>query len=1019
MREHEGATHMSKHFVPNEEQQPVIAASPDQGIFVQAGAGSGKTATLVARMVSKLSEEGEDGKPQVQSIDRCLMGTFTEPAAAEFKERTRSYLNDQGHYDQAAKVDNSYISTIHATCRRVLSDNALDLGLDPEFEVMTQESRQTRAQREAVERAMDKISRSEEFSQLIGEYDLTKDGYDGNEDPSSIQGMLTNIVTTIMLYPEGVDSLHAPEGNHESLMAIAEAFGKQLGETDACIQEDVSARTRPTDAQVRRAEASERIARDGKEVVEGVRGVDIHDITDMTRLCHDIERLSVEPNRSLISTRGLRGDMKSQIDLLNARYTHLRAEAQLLRVGILYDWLVAIAEDAIREGDREKDDAGTLDLNDLLRRTYDALTDKDSEVARGCKDKFDLAMIDEFQDTSPQQASIIRALAAASDIELDNESDDSITMVGDIQQSIYRFRGANVHYVRKERDAAEQSPERLLATMNTNYRSHGDIVDAVKAICDDGGRGNGILSDFVPAKTDDQRDDGVFTGLDVPRFRLDVGRYDWDPSFGPTLPEARAASADRIADMFARYSDWCKRKGVHKTMALLLGSMTNVETYAQALESRGVPYAISGGSVFSKRPEVRTIADLLRVIADLGNTVALWRLLASDMFLLGDDDFLALHAKAGKDGKPVAQGLDEGILSGDWAVPPSDPRLLEHARGVIMQAIEEAGTLPLSAVCENAVRRSGWLERLAEQGGRGQMAAANVMSAIRHVREIVDDAGLGPVSGEKAFTEWLREAKEPPAVLAGHEDAIVQIQTIHASKGLEFSCVAVAECNRDPRIEYRGLAIVPDKEGARASLTPSERNRLDWVQYSHGAQNHAQSALLLKLRDALGVLGDDVPAGVATKTLEWREEGQQDEIDEKARLLYVGLTRAQDFLMLSVLAKYASKSAKSAGQCITPNLMDRVIHGIDAVNEDLADDGRSVEPLVYDRGTANARLRIGENMRIRLGKDSFGLCTISEDRGSQASGRERPERVSIYEDATDAAHTAVKVDFVVSQDRED
>lgn len=1006
---------MTKQFIPNDEQRPIVSATPDQSIFVQAGAGSGKTATLSARFVNALSGADNGGVPRVDSIYEALMTTFTDNAATEFKERIRAKLNACGMYQEAAKVDEAYISTIHALCKRVLSDNALDLGIDPEFDLMTEESQKTRSQREAVERAMGRIAKSDEFSRLVGEYDLSKAGYGGRESGNSIQGMLTSIVTTIMLSSAGADTLVAPEANPDALASIAKSLEEQARRTLRAMQAIVDGQRRPSAAATGRVDFVDGIIPKVSDIARRAEQVDVHDLDEMTALCHDIEALSHMSNRNLMGLAGLRGgtEGRNAVDALNAWYSWLRAEAHITRSRILYDNLVDLAVSAIAESDAIKDDLGTLDQDDLLRRTYDALTTGDGEIAERYKGRFKMVMVDEFQDTSRQQADIMQTLAVSEDGRAVPVR--SIATVGDTQQSIYRFRGANVEVMREERALAEDDPLHMVATMSTNYRSHPDILEFVRATCDNGGQGGGLLPDFVALTPDPDRPDD-FAGVRQ-RVRMDVGLYD---SFDPEMPskdEARAASADRIAAMFKSFIEECEDRGLRKPMALLLGAMTHVETYADALERANIPYVVTGGSVFSKRPEVQVVASLLRTIANPGDTESLYRLLASDMFMLGDDDMLALHAGTSADGRPVSRRLDDGLLSGEWHPSVTDTDLLNHARSVILQAISEARSLPLSVACESAIRRSGWLARLSEQGANGRMEAANVMTALRHVREIVDDAGYGPVRGAKAFSEWLAEVKEPPSILAGHDENPVQIMTIHASKGLQFPCVAVAEHNPETRMEYSGLQLSTDAHDVKATLVPSESDKKGGTGWERIGGTWEQRAKVLRnfsdARDRLGDVGGDLGDGIAARTLRWREEAMAAEEEERGRLLYVALTRAEDFLMLATLAHPANAKARGDGQVVAPLMVDRAIRGIEAANEAWEGDGRSVESLICDE---KPHLRIGEGMTMRFGKDGFGRCDVSRE-GRQASiTHDRPDRVRSYEEETSPD---VTVEFAMSTDRED
>ena len=114
--------------------QREIVTTLDAPLMVSAGAGSGKTFTLTQRIAYAL--DASEGTPFAQGIDQVMAITFTKKAAAELKSRIKRLLCSLDQEDEALRVDNAWISTIHGMCARVLREHALELGIDPGFEVM-------------------------------------------------------------------------------------------------------------------------------------------------------------------------------------------------------------------------------------------------------------------------------------------------------------------------------------------------------------------------------------------------------------------------------------------------------------------------------------------------------------------------------------------------------------------------------------------------------------------------------------------------------------------------------------------------------------------------------------------------------------------------------------------------------------------------------------------------------------------------------------------------------------------
>ena len=118
-------------------QQREIVTTLDRPLFVSAGAGSGKTFTLTRRILWALSPESG---PFAEHLDQVLAITFTKDAAAEIRERVRAALIEAGMAEEALTVDDSWISTIHGMCSRILRTHALELGIDPAFQVLEEGS---------------------------------------------------------------------------------------------------------------------------------------------------------------------------------------------------------------------------------------------------------------------------------------------------------------------------------------------------------------------------------------------------------------------------------------------------------------------------------------------------------------------------------------------------------------------------------------------------------------------------------------------------------------------------------------------------------------------------------------------------------------------------------------------------------------------------------------------------------------------------------------------------------------
>ncbi len=833
------------------DRQRAIVTTLDEPLFVEAGAGSGKTFTLTRRIAWALSpESGSDGRPFVDSLDQVLVITFTEAAAREIKERTRRTLRSAGMVEQALAVDDAWISTIHGMCSRILHRHALDLGLDPSFEVAAESVRAA-----LFDRAMDDVMRAarsdDEFAPLFAEFDLgmrTRTGYTG------VMGLVAALVDAGASCPRGVDALEAAQGD-PSLVREA------LAALTARMEELASLRLTPA--------ALGRVA----PALEELRAFERRPLRERTpeAVCELVSHLSLPQAR---------GAIKDEVKAVKAARALVLAEARFCGVAPLAGSLRELARRVAARYREIKDANRCLDNDDLVREALAAVRDV-APVRRDYEGRFRLVMVDEFQDTDEMQLELIGLLAG--------EDVAHLCTVGDAQQSIYRFRGADVGVFRRHGERVSRAGT---VRLDTNYRSHADILALVERVCTGGdSAAPGTLEGFMHLAANDERKDG-YQAHNLPRVDIEVcsGR---GVSGRPSKHQVATAAA-QVADALARYRAAGERAG---DMALLLGVTTNADLYIDAIRSRGMECVVTGGSTFTSTDEVKVMCALLHTLANPADTQSgLFPLLASEMFGLDANDFCELGSRAQeKSDAPAKRGIDRGLASMELFGGHEPSARLSRAHEVLSRALEQVRWRGVADVCLDVARDSGWLSRLERSGAEGRARAANVLAAVRYVRDLTEDLGLGAARAATEFDAWLQVAKVPPASLAGADgaagDGTVRVMTIHASKGLEFGVCAVAECWSRPRSEA-ALALGPLRDGTRTFVL---RPRDD---------DHKLSSLLDELDPEELEESADRAAhlSLCARYATLRSQDEEAESHERARLLYVALTRACEALVLSVPA---------------------------------------------------------------------------------------------------------------------
>lgn len=809
------------------DRQLGIVRTLDRPVFVEAGAGSGKTFTLTRRIAWALSPgSGEDGAPFLDDLSQVLVITFTNAAAREIKERVRSTLRSAGMGEAALQVDSAWISTIHGMCSRILRRHALDLGLDPRFRVASGNEAKALMD-QALEEVVGSAVRQGGDPLLAAALDEYGLGGTAAGTPNGVVGIVSALMDAAHSAPRGFDSLELVgqddlDGCMERLQGAVSALGAQHGVTAKALEKIVPS-TRALEGYAALAPG----ARGPEAALEALAGVSLP--------------------RSSKAIAELLPDAKEALALA-------RAEAELSRVRPLAEGLVSLARQVDDRFMELKRSQSLLDNDDLVALALAAVRD-DPAVAADYAGRFRLVMVDEFQDTDSRQLELIRLLSG--------EGERHLATVGDAQQSIYGFRGADVGVFRAR---GEGVPERDRIRLDVNYRSHADVLSFVDATC---GGPAGVVRGFMHLDANPGRRDS-YRARDLPRIDVELveGAYGASRANGAVMAAA-------IADRLRECADHGERPG---DMALLLGTTTNAALYIDALRARGIDCVVTGGSTFTATREAGAMAALLHTLANPHDTQSgLFPLLTSPMFELDANDFVQLGTRRQRAlDAPTKRTIDRGLETMDLfgSEPPS--ARLRLARDVLMRARLAMRRMPVADVCLQVVRESGWLARLERRGEDGRAEEANVLAAVRYVRDLTSELGLGPARAATEFDVWLQTAKVPPATLLGGELRSVRIMTIHASKGLEFPVVAVAEC----------WSRMPDRGPVASSRLPG-----------------GGVGVCLKPKGSVPV--GDIPVEERPESLsEWlgwlSDQSADAAAGEKARLLYVALTRAREALVLGL-----------------------------------------------------------------------------------------------------------------------
>lgn len=927
-------------------QQLQIVKTLDRPLFVSAGAGSGKTFTLTRRIVYALSPESG---PFVEHLDQVLAITFTKDAAAEIRDRVRRALIDEGMDEEALTVDDAWISTIHGMCSRILRAHALELGIDPEFTVLTDTDE---LMDQAVEHVLARATAPDAAPELAASLKSLYAWYPmaGEGGPfgagTTIKGLVRELLELSSQLPGGMDDVRVARGQADT-SALADAYRSALGASKAATEK----------AQV------------------ALDAIDAFEASGKTMA--DAARLMM----SCTMPRASKAFPKEQVELLKAEAADAFINIVLACGGPALDALVGLARSVEAEYRALKAAQSALDNNDLLRMAYEALRDYPA-IRAAYEGRFKMVMIDEFQDTDQMQVDLIRYLTGA--------GERALCTVGDAQQSIYRFRGAEVEVFRRQERkvgasgatesaagagaAAVDAPAGELVKLVRNFRSHDEVLRYVARVFD--GDDGGLMQGFLDLEASDGRKDTLVANASR-RQALFVA--------GGSTQERTQAKARAIAERFRSLADAGQPQG---GMVLLLGRMTNADVYAQAFRDQGLDCVIAGGSVFAQAAEVQTVRALVCALANPADTAqGLMPLLASPMFALGAQEFLALATKLDdQTGETSRRNIDAGIMSDSDMPGLQGLPLVTRAREVLRYALRRVGRDSFATIARDVVNASGWFVRLAQRGPEGKAIAANVLKALDAVAEAEADFGNSPRSIALAFDRFLA-GKEAPGALNEEGDGAVRIMTVHASKGLEYPVVAVAECF-----------------GVRKSSGAAQMGRVEG-----GAQVVALPARFdgVKLADGTFVKGDDVKkqfehafkgkgtslwlppelmedvcatGSPAEAFVRLRNDDLQLSLEERARLLYVAMTRARELVIL------AMDAGVSRGKVTAPTFDVETDLTYDVLRRILPTDALDMPQLDADRLVFD-NSQPGDYELISLADFTFGEQAFEANASLDAEGR--------------------------------
>lgn len=858
----------------------------DTNFLVEAGAGSGKTSSLIKRMLGMVMS----GKYRVGEI---VAVTFTRKAAAELRERFQNKLEEVYRDTELPEVkallekalldlDQCFLGTIHSFCARLLRERPVEAGLDPEFKELDQ-IQEDLLQQQAWESYLleVKLERPELLDQL------NKIGVNYNDLKQDF--IKLNNYTDIKI-------IYADQPKPE----LAQALRKL---------ETLVHRAKTALPSVEPDKGWDKLQSAIRKTLRYLSYFDMSRDTSVIRVLANFEKeFSVTQNRW-----NSKDEAKQYRDEFNALVAEVISPLMQQWREYCHFHILDFLLQAIKKYNQLRLDLGYLNFGDLMLKTAVMLRDY-PEVREYFQGKYHSLLIDEFQDTDPIQAEIMFYLTGADSREKDWQQlmpkPGSLFVVGDTKQSIYRFRRADIDTYNLVKQLIEKSGGETLK-LTANFRS-------VQAL---GEWFNPTFQRLLPAETTPYQAEfsQLFTlrpnegetaaGVQVLEISEVFTKKD-------EIVEAEAESIAKIIKhalngnlRLARTPEekeaGISEKARPQDFMIILRYKDSMDVYARALEKYGVPVSMAGGSSLAQCFEITEFYKLLRFLVDPSNQVNLVAVLRGLFFGISDDSLYQFKQGGGyfnifsslpgelthEFTHEFTQAFAQLKMFYRWTKQYSPTVAIE-------KLIIELDLVPFALTMELGNSRSGYIYQVLELLRKAEIAG------ITSFRHIVDQFGF-----------ILDSDIEEELNIAPVEEPAVQLMNLHKAKGLEAPVVFLTHPYKKPEPRV-------DQHVKRIGLVPEGY----FVCTRAKGEFHSE------------IIGQPP---------NWKEHGQEELnylLAEEIRLVYVAATRAKNLLVISRSNKDLEMKKNPWAVLLDEGIQNNLITVPDVQPAEKPDEGEVIKP---------------------------------------------------------------------------
>ncbi|MCI6013071.1 MAG: helicase-exonuclease AddAB subunit AddA [Firmicutes bacterium] len=894
-----------------EEQRQAIEER-GKNLLVAAAAGSGKTAVLVERIKRLILE---DGCP----IDRMLIVTFTNAAASEMKEKirraiTRSAGELADRLEQAGEgpekvelgkqmaflrqqmnlLPQAQISTFHAFALEVIRRYFYVAEMEPDFKICD-DAQQTLLKAEAMDRLLE-----EYFEESDPAFLHFLDCYSGDRNEDRFRELIDRVYTTIQSLPEPYRWLHEKvemlgDARTEEkviepvLNFIWQMADARLHEAEESLQENLQ---QAKDAGLLKAED---LAEEDLKKTEALRqSMENRDFDEFRKSLSQFRlstlrknfytpeeesEITAEQADALKNAAAVRRDhAKENIKAIRDGYFAESLEEMTEEMAQTYDDGCMLEKLVIRYGqlyDAEKKKRNLVDFSDIEHDAYEIL--KDPQVSGFYREKFIHIFVDEYQDSNVMQEALLGQICR----------ENNLFLVGDVKQSIYKFRLAEPEIFQKRyRQYAEDSTgcrrTSMKIDLNRNFRSKKPVIDFINQVFDE------VMDGYDEDAALHMGDPFGDRYYDEPKLYLVKTPWTEEEPIDDELKNMMKAEKEALAavklirdslgqPVYDSKAQTVRPLELQDIAILLRGVRGYGDIFYSVLMENGIPAFVDDSDGYFDTMEINTFLSFLTLLDNEKQDVPLLTVLRSEIFGFSVEELASVRIGC-REGSyyDAFSACSRGESDCSAALCAKCAAALENLRKWQSLAV----FTPLEDLIWNLLLETGfYLAMGAMPGGRQRQA---------NLRALVDKAaGYRKSQGGSlyGFIRYIDAVKEKKVAggqvkLVGEGDALVKIMTIHKSKGLEFPMVILAGFCRKLNYTSMGKSLVIHKDlGLGFPLVCKEES---WY----------RTTALQKVI---------------------REKFHQEEVEEEKRILYVALTRAKDRLAILGICDDVQEALDKAG----------------------------------------------------------------------------------------------------------